>query len=338
MTKENKSGATLANGIWNIANILWGDFQHKDFGKVILPFTLLRRLECVLEPTRDAVSTAYEAHKESGIHLDRLLPQIAGHTFYNTSHYALGTLGATQTRRNLEDYIAQFSDNARVIFEQFEFANTIQKLDKCNLLYKICLEYGHTDLHPDKVPDRVMSNVYEHLIRRFGASVNEGAEDFMTPRDVVRLATALVLHTDTDLFEQAPGIIRTLYDPTCGTGGFLSDAIAYVGEMENRYKVPPKLVPFGQELEPETHAVCLTSMMIQGFDTQGIKLGSTLSDDQHKGESVSTTAWPTPRLARSGKRTPQLSIVSSKKKASPVASARVCPVSAMAPCCFCCTW
>lgn len=280
MTQENKAGATLANDIWNVAEILWGDFQHKDFGKVILPFTLLRRLECVLEPTRDDVRDAYEQHKDSGIQMDRFLPQVAGHTFYNTSEYALETLGATKTRENLEDYIAKFSDNARIIFEQFDFTATIQKLDKAGLLYRICLEYANTDLHPDRVPDRVMSNVYEHLIRRFGASVNEGAEDFMTPRDVVRLATALVLHTDNDLFEQQPGIIRTVYDPTCGTGGFLSDAISYVGEMESKNKAPPKFVPFGQELEPETHAVCLTSMVIQGFDTKSIKLGSTLSDDQ----------------------------------------------------------
>lgn len=277
---ENNHGSTLASFIWKNAEDLWGDFKHTDFGKIILPFTLLRRLECVLEPTRDDVTQAYTEHKDSGLNLDLMLTPLSGHSFYNTSAYTLGTLGSTKTRQNLEDYIAQFSENARVIFEQFDFANTILKMDRAGVLYKICQNFGKTDLHPDVVPDRVMSNIYEHLIRKFGAEVNEAAEDFMTPRDVVRLATALVLHSDTELFEQQPGIIRTIYDQTCGTAGFLSDAISYVRELESRYKVPPKLVPFGQELEPETHAVALTNMMIQGFETKNIKLGSTLGNDQ----------------------------------------------------------
>lgn len=280
MADSNNHGTALADFIWKNAEDLWGDFKHTDFGKIILPFTLLRRLECVLEPTRAAVSEAYAEHKDSGLAMDLILAPISGFPFYNTSAYSLNDLGSTKTRQNLEDYISQFSPNARVIFEQFEFNNTIQKLDKAGLLYKICQNFATTDLHPNVVPDRVMSNIYEHLIRRFGAEVNENAEDFMTPRDVVRLATSLVLHTETELFEQNPGIIRTIYDQTCGTGGFLSDAISYINEMVNRYKVPPKLVPFGQELEPETHAVALTSMMIQGFETKNIKKGSTLSNDQ----------------------------------------------------------
>jgi type I restriction enzyme M protein len=272
--------SSLADFIWKNADDLWGDFRHTDFGKVLLPFTLLRRLECVLEPTREAVLAAYEDHQDSGIDMDLIMPEASGYPFYNTSNYTLATLGATKTRQNLEDFISKFSDNARVIFEQFDFGNTITKMDKAGVLYKIAKNFAEIDLHPDVVPNRIMSNVYEHLIRRFGAAVNEAAEDFMTPRDVVRLGTALVLHADSELFEQKPGIVRSLYDPTCGTGGFLSDAISYVEEMQNKNKIPPRLVPFGQELEPETHAVCLTSMMIQGFDTKNIKLGSTLSNDQ----------------------------------------------------------
>jgi len=159
------------------------------------------------------------------------------------------------------------------------------------LLYKICNNFADVDLHPDVVPDRVMSNLYEHLIRRFGAEVNEGAEDFMTPRDVVHLATALILDPDDALFEANPGLIRTLYDPTCGTGGFLSDAMSHVEEYGSRYDVPPVLVPHGQELEPETHAVCLTGMLLRTLESdpgrdlsQNIKLGSTLSNDQFSGD------------------------------------------------------
>lgn len=292
MTEGNGSGASLADFIWKNAEDLWGDFKHTDFGKVILPFTLLRRLECVLDKTRKDVETAHEAHRDSGIDLDLILRQVACHPFYNTSGYTLATLGSTKTRQNLQDYVARFSDNARVIFEQFDFTNTVIRLDKAGLLYKICKNFAGVDLHPDAVPDRVMSNLYEHLIRRFGAEVNEGAEDFMTPRDVVHLATTLLLDPDDALFEANPGLIRTLYDPTCGTGGFLSDAMSHVADYGNRFKVPPVLVPYGQELEPETHAVCLAGMLLRTLETDRSRdlskniAGpfSTLSRDAFAGE------------------------------------------------------
>lgn len=292
MAEGNGSGASLADFIWKNAEDLWGDFKHTDFGKVILPFTLLRRLECVLEKTRKDVEAAHEAHRDSGIDLDLILRQMAGYPFYNTSGYTLGTLGSTKTRQNLQDYVAKFSDNARVIFEQFDFTNTVIRLDKAGLLYKICKNFAGVDLHPDAVPDRVMSNLYEHLIRRFGAEVNEGAEDFMTPRDVVHLATTLLLDPDDALFEANPGLIRTLYDPTCGTGGFLSDAMSHVADYGNRFKVPPVLVPYGQELEPETHAVCLAGMLLRTLETDRSRdlskniAGpfSTLSRDAFAGE------------------------------------------------------
>jgi len=263
MSELNGSSASLADFIWKNAEDLWGDFKHTDFGKVILPFTLLRRLECVLEPTRKQVNEACNLHGDSGIDFDLMMPHITGHPFYNTSEYSLASLGGTKTRQNLLDYVASFSENARVIFEQFDFTNTVMRLDKAGLLYRICLNFAGVDLHPDVVPDRVMSNLYEHLIRRFGAEVNEGAEDFMTPRDVVHLATTLILDPDDALFEANPGLIRTLYDPTCGTGGFLSDAMSHVAEFGSRVKVPPVLVPYGQELEPETHAVCLGNMLLR---------------------------------------------------------------------------
>lgn len=191
---------TLASFIWKNAEDLWGDFKHTDFGKIILPFTLLRRLECVLEPTREGVLTAHKKWQGKGIDEGPVLRQAAGLPFYNTSRYALATLGATATRSNLEAYVAGFSDNARVIFEQFIFTDTIARLARANSLFRICQNFANTDLHPDVVPDRVMSNIYEHLIRRFGAAVNEAAEDFMTPRDVVHLATTLWLDPDDDLF------------------------------------------------------------------------------------------------------------------------------------------
>lgn len=291
MTEFSGSAASQADFIWKNAEDLWGDFKHTDFGKIILPFTLLRRLECALESTREAVREAYDNFKDAEVELDPILRQTAGYPFYNTSEYSLSTLGSTKTRRNLEDYISLFSDNARAIFEEFEFGNTIIRLEKAGLLFTICKNFAGIDLHPDTVPDRVMSNIYEHLIRRFGAEVNEGAEDFMTPRDVVHLATALLLDPDDALFEASPGLIRTLYDPTCGTGGFLTDAMNHVADYGSHYKIPPVLVPHGQELEPETHAVCVAGMLIRRLESdpgrdlsKNILQGSTLSNDQFAGD------------------------------------------------------
>lgn len=291
MAEQNSNGASLADFIWKNAEDLWGDFKHTDFGKIILPFTLLRRLECVLEPTRKEVCESHAAMKDTGIDIDLTLSQATRYPFYNSSEYEIGNLGSSKTRQNLQDYISNFSDNARVIFEQFDFSNTVIRLDKAGVLFKICKNFASIDLHPDVVHDREMSNLYEHLIHRFGAEVNEGAEDFMTPRDVVHLATALLLDPDDALFESNPGLIRTLYDPTCGTGGFLSDSMNHVAEYGSRFKVPPVLIPYGQELEPETHAVCVTGMLLRTLESdpgrdlsKNIKLGSTLSNDQFAGE------------------------------------------------------
>lgn len=283
---------TLAAFIWKNAEDLWGDFKHTDFGKIILPFTLLRRLECVLEPSRDAVRAMHAKVKDKGIDVALILRQTAGLPFYNTSQYSLATLGATKTKSNLEAYIAGFSDNARVIFDQFNFTDTIARLARADNLFKICQNFASTDLHPNVVPDRVMSNIYEHLIRRFGAEVNEAAEDFMTPRDVVHLATTLLLDPDDALFKNNPGLIRTLYDPTCGTGGFLTDAMNHVDGFRAKDKVPPVLIPYGQELEPETHAVALANMLLRRLETEPARdlsaniagPASTLSRDAYVGK------------------------------------------------------
>ena len=291
MAEAQIKNTSLADFIWKNADNLWGPFKHVEFGKIILPFTLLRRLECVLEPTRAQVQETVKSLSGTGIDLDVILRQQTGYPFYNTSNYSLASLGATRTRQNLEDYISQFSENARVIFEQFDFVNTLARMDKAGVLYKICLNFSAIDLHPDAVPERVMSNVYEHLIRRFGAEVNEAAEDFMTPRDVVHLAIDLLLDPDDQLFIANPGLIRTLYDPTCGTGGFLSDGMEHVRNLQDRYSIAPVIVPYGQELEPETHAVCLAGMLLKTLESDpardlssNIKLGSTLAADKHRDE------------------------------------------------------
>ena len=265
---KTSNSNTLSDFIWKIADTLWGDFRHVDFARIMLPLTLLRRLECVLEPTRENVLAVYNKEKSSGIDLDMVLPHAAKLPFFNTSE-------STNTKANLEDYISRFSPNVRKVFEEFEFSNTIIKLDRAKLLYRVTSDFANIDLHPDVVSERVMSNAYEHLIQKFAASVNEKAGEFMTPRDVVRLTTKLVLSTDEEIFTQS-GVIRTLYDPTAGTAGFLSDGIEQIKEFSPSARV----IPFGQELDPETHALALISMLLQGFDTDNIKQGSTLSNDQ----------------------------------------------------------
>lgn len=248
-------------------------------------------MECVLEPTKQAVIDANEQFKDKGMAMDDILKNVSGNPFYNTSNYNLSNLGGTKTKANLEDYIANFSDNVRVIFEQFDFSSTINKLAKANLLLRICNNFSAIDLHPSVVPDRTMSNVYEHLIARFGAEVVTGSEDFMTPRDIVHLAATLLLEPDNELFEQKQGLIRTIYDQTCGTSGFLTDMMNYVEGYKDRYNVAPVLVPYGQELQPETHAVALGSMLLKKLESdpsrdlsQNIKLGSTLSQDHYSGQ------------------------------------------------------
>lgn len=287
----NNTESTLASFIWKNADYLWGDFPHTEFGKIILPFTVLRRLECVLEPTKEAVLTTYAQFKDQGLAIDDILCNVSANPFYNKSTYNLANLGGTKTKANLEDYIANFSENVRVIFEQFDFNTTINRLSKANLLLGICNNFADIDLHPNVVPDRTMSNVYEHLIAKFGAEVGTGSEDFMTPRDIVHLAATLLLEPDDELFEQKNGLIRTIYDQTCGTSGFLTDMMNYVDGFKDRYKVAPVLVPHGQELQPETHAVALGSMLLKKLESdpsrdlsQNIKLGSTLSNDLFAGQ------------------------------------------------------
>ncbi|HBN8445691.1 N-6 DNA methylase [Pseudomonas aeruginosa] len=265
----------LADFIWNVADVLRGDFKQSEFGRIILPFTVLRRLECVLEPTREAVRTQYQALHASGVDLDLLLPGTAGATFYNVSQFSLASLGSTSTRANLEDYIAKFSANARQVFEHFAFDGWLAKLETANLLYLVTQKFASIDLHPEAISNHEMGLVFEHLIRKFAESANDTAGEFFTPRDVVRLATTLVFAPDHQALN-GEGVVRTVYDCAAGTGGFLSSAIEQVGEWNPN----ARLVPYAQELNPETYAISVADKLIQGFETRNIKLGNTLSNDQ----------------------------------------------------------
>lgn len=264
----------LADFIWSVADVLRGDFRQSEFGRIILPFTVLRRLECVLEPTREKVRSQYLAMQASGVDMDLILPATAGATFYNVSQFALTSVGSTSTRANLEDYVAKFSANARQVFEHFAFDGWLSKLENANLLYLVTQKFASIDLHPNVISNHEMGLVFEHLIRKFAESANDTAGEFFTPRDVVRLATTLIFAPDHQALN-GDGVVRTVYDCAAGTGGFLSSAIEQVAEWNQN----ARLVPYAQELNPETYAISVADKLIQGYDTKNIKLGNTLSND-----------------------------------------------------------
>jgi type I restriction enzyme M protein len=263
--------------IWSTADLLRGDYKQSDYGKIVLPLTLLRRLECVLEPTREDVLVENEARKSLGIPMEQFLVRKSGHSFYNTSKFTLSKLmsDSNNIKENLESYINDFSANAREIFEKYEFFSQIEKLDESNLLFLLVEKFASIDLHPDRVSNHEMGLLFEELIRKFAEASNETAGEHFTPRDMVRLATSLLFSTDDEVLTKK-GIVRSLYDPTAGTGGFLSSGSEYVHELNP----DATLVTFGQELNGESYAVCKADMLIKGQDVKNIKHGNTLSDDQ----------------------------------------------------------
>jgi len=268
--------SSTAAFLWSVADLLRGDFKQSQYGRIILPFTLLRRLECVLENTKPSVLAMYETVKDKPIEAqDKILTHAAKLSFYNTSKMDLNKLGETGVAQNLESYVQSFSPNAREIFEHFDFFNTIDKLEEADLLYKVAKRFATTDLHPEVVDNHNMGLVFEELIRRFAESSNETAGEHFTPRDIVRLTTSLVFCNDDDLLTQS-GLVRSIYDPTAGTGGFLSSGMEYVHELNDK----AALSAFGQELNPESYAICKADMLIKGQKVDNIKLGNTLSEDK----------------------------------------------------------
>ena len=265
--------------IWSLADLLRGDFKQSQYGRIILPFTLLRRLECVLESSKPKVLAQVEKLKDNkkleAEAREKFLLKTAKQSFYNTSAMDMSKLGSADIKSNLTSYVDSFSPDAREIFEHFKFAEFVARLDDANLLYKVVQKVAQTDLSPAAISNHDMGLVFEELIRRFAESSNETAGEHFTPRDIVRLTTSLVFMEDDKALTDA-GIIRTIYDPTAGTGGFLSSGMEYVHELN-----PQSVMrAFGQELNPESYAICKGDMLIKGQDVSRIKLGNTLSDDQ----------------------------------------------------------
>ncbi|MGO1474421.1 MAG: type I restriction-modification system subunit M [Psychrobacter sp.] len=279
MTKNFSNTAAF---IWSVADLLRGDFKQSQYGRIILPFTLLRRLECVLEETKANVVTESQRIAEKGLSeeaQEKFLIRASKRPFYNISPMDLSKMGQSDIKDNLNTYIQSFSKDAREIFEHFKFEEFVGQLADANLLYKVVQMFANTDLSPETISNHEMGFVFEELIRRFAESSNETAGEHFTPRDIVRLTTSLVFMEDDDALTK-DGIIRTIYDPTAGTGGFLSSGMEYVLELN-----PDAVMrTYGQELNPESYAICKADMLIKGQEVNNIKLGNTLSSDQLAGE------------------------------------------------------
>lgn len=229
-----------------------------------------------MAPTKTKVlEQAEKCAKMSPDAADKILLNTAGLSFYNTSPMDLDKLGETQVLDNLETYVQSFSPAAREIFEHFRFVEFLEKLNDSNLLYIVSQRFANIDLSPEAVSNYEMGLVFEELIRRFAESSNETAGEHFTPRDIVRLTTSLVFAGDDDVLSKA-GVVRSIYDPTAGTGGFLSAGMEYLHELNPQ----ARLVSFGQELNPESYAICKGDMLVKGQDVRNIKLGNTLSDDK----------------------------------------------------------
>lgn len=268
----------LSSFIWSVADLLRGDYKQSEYGKVILPFTVLRRLDCVLEATKQDVLSELEKQNKAGLNPEPFLIRKSGCSFYNTSLLDMKKLMGDQDHisANLYSYIQAFSPAVRDIFERFDFYTQIDRLAKSSLLYQVTEKFCNVDLHPETVSNAQMGLVFEELIRKFAEISNETAGEHFTPREVIRLMVNLLFIEDDEVLSK-PGVVRTIYDPTAGTGGMLSIA----GEYLEEHNPQARLSMFGQELNDESFAICKADMLIKGQDVGNIVAGNTLSDDGH---------------------------------------------------------
>ena len=267
--------------IWSVADLLRGVYKQSEYGRVILPLTVLRRLDCVLEPTKEEVLAAVGRLPDTLQNRDPLLAKFAGQSFFNTSKHTFATLlgDPDNVAVNLRNYIAGFSESARDIVDKFNFDGQIDRLDDRNLLYLVVSKFADLDLSPEAVTDLDMGYLYEELIRKFSELSNETAGEHFTPREVIRLMVNLLFRDDDELLTK-PGVVKTLLDPACGTGGMLSVAEDHLRNLNPQ----ARLMVFGQEVNAETYATCRADMLIKGQEASNIKFGNSFDDDQHQGE------------------------------------------------------
>ncbi|MEQ9618424.1 MAG: class I SAM-dependent DNA methyltransferase [Deltaproteobacteria bacterium] len=266
-----------SNFIWAVADNLRGDYKQSDYGKVILPLTVIRRLDCVMADTKDKVLEQYEKIKNKNLDdPDLLLNKTAGYKFHNHSKYNFTKLIADpdNIKSNLRTFLNGFSQEAQDILEHFDFDKQVTKLDKADLLYQIIKRFEEIDLHPKKVSNLEMGYIFEELIRKFAEVSNETAGEHFTPREVIKLMVNLLFSNDSEILSKK-GIVKTLYDPACGTGGMLTVAEDYLNELNP----DSRLELFGQEINPESYAICKSDMLITGHNAEHIKYKDTLRED-----------------------------------------------------------
>lgn len=266
------------NFIFSIADALRGPYKPNQYGEVILPLTVLRRLDCVLEKSKEKVLSEYTKHKDRPPEvLEKLLNRASSQQFHNISKLDFQRLKSDPNHiaKNLVHYIKSFSIRARGILDHFGFSEHIEKLDKANRLYLVVSKFAEIDLHPDKVSNQEMGYIFEELVRKYNEDANETAGDHFTPREVIRLMVNLLFAPDDDILTQK-SIVKTIYDPTCGTGGMISTA------EEHLKKLNPDAKPeiFGQDYNDESYAVCGSDMLIKGHSIENIVFGDVLGDGQ----------------------------------------------------------
>jgi type I restriction enzyme M protein len=267
---------TNANLIWKIADLLRGPYQPNQYGDVILPFTILRRLDCILEPTKDEVLAEYKKIQATNVDPAVMLKAKFKLPFYNTSRWTFAALVGDPegVADNLIDYVERFSPNVRDVFDGFKMIDLITDLAKSDRLYLIVKEFAAVDLHPNVVTNHDMGYIFEELIRKFAESNNAQAGDHFTPREVIALMVDMLFHTQDDVLTK-PGTVRTIYDPAAGTGGMLSTAYDHLIEMNPEARP----VLYGQDINPRSYAMCKSDMIIKGQDVDNIYRGDTLTDD-----------------------------------------------------------
>jgi len=263
--------------IWEVANLLRGDYKRADYGKVILPLTVLRRLDCVLKDTKQDVLDylpKVESLKESA--KDIALNKKAGFNFHNRSQFDFDKLIAdpNNVAANLRNFINGFSTSAREIIEYFNFDDQIDRMDdpKADILFRVVKAFQEIDLSEDD--PMIMGYIFEDLIRKFSEQSNETAGEHFTPREVIRLMVNVLFNEDSETLTKE-GIVKTMYDPACGTGGMLSVAEQHLHELNSK----AELKVFGQEINPESYAICKSDMLIKGQNPSNVKFGNTFTVD-----------------------------------------------------------
>ena len=272
-----------ADLIWAIADKLTGPYKPHEYGDVILPLTVIRRFDCILFDTKDAVLKKYEEVKNLPMK-DVLLRKASGFDFYNTSKYTFEKLmdDPDHIEENFRDYLNGFSDNVQDIIQKFEFDGHITRMANKNILYIVLKEFTteKANLHPDEISNLEMGYIFEEIIRRFSEAHNEDAGQHYTPREVIQLMVNILFYDDNDILS-GNNVAKTIYDPACGTGGMLSVAEEYLHSLN----ASTELVSFGQEINDQTFAICKADMLIKGNNADYIKDGNTLSDDQFVGNT-----------------------------------------------------